>query len=107
MKFGDVITAVASLFLITVLISYPLETVLISLLGLNWAPTIGALISVLLGGLIIGYVFSGKTADGKKEALVKISILFGYAFRFDRKWGLLTLITYFLNMIFSVLQHYV
>lgn len=76
MKFGDVITAVASLFLITVLISYPLETMLISLLGLNLAPTIGALISVLLGGLIIGYVFSGKTADGRKEALVKISILF-------------------------------
>ena len=76
MKFGDVITAVASLFLITVLISYPLEIVLISLLGLYWAPTIGALISVLLGGLIIGYIFSGKTANGRKEGLVKISVLF-------------------------------
>jgi MFS family permease len=75
-KFGDVITAVASLFLITVLISYPLEIVLISLLGLYWAPTIGALISVLLGGLIIGYIFSGKTANGRKEGLVKISVLF-------------------------------
>ena len=76
MKFGDVIIAVASLFLITVLISYPLEIVLISLLGLYWAPTIGALISVLLGGLIIGYIFSGKTDGGKKEVLVKISVLF-------------------------------
>ena len=76
LKFGDVITAVASLFLITVLISYPLEIVLISLLGLYWAPTIGALISVLLGGLIIGYIFSGKTANGRKEGLVKISVLF-------------------------------
>ena len=76
LKFGDVITAVASLFLITVLISYPLESVLISLLGLNLAPTIGALISVLLGGLLVGYIFAGKTDDGRKEVLVKISILF-------------------------------
>ena len=75
MKFGDIITAVASLFLITILISYPLETVLISLLGLNLAPTIGALISVLLGGLIIGYIFSGKTDNGK-AVIVKISVLF-------------------------------
>jgi small-conductance mechanosensitive channel len=33
--------------------------------------------------------------------------LIGYAFRFDRKWGFLTLITYFLNMFLSVLQHFV
>ena len=76
MKFGDIIIAVASLFLITVLISYPLEIMLVSLLGLNLAPTIGALISVLFGGLIIGYIFLGKTDDCKKEVLVKISVLF-------------------------------
>ena len=76
MKLGDLITAVASLFLTTVLISYPLEAMLISLLGLYWAPTIGALISVLLGGLIIGYIFAGKTDHGKREFLVKISVLF-------------------------------
>jgi hypothetical protein len=75
-KFGDVITAVASLFLITILISYPLEIMLISILGLYWAPTIGASISVLLGGLIIGYIFSGKTENSGKEAMVKISTLF-------------------------------
>ena len=33
--------------------------------------------------------------------------LIGYAFRFDKKWGFLTLATYFLNMTLSVLQHYV
>ena len=33
--------------------------------------------------------------------------LIGYAFRFDRKWGFLTLVTYFLNMSLSVLQHFV
>ena len=76
MKFGDIVTAVASLFLITVLISYPLESLLISLLGLNLAPTISALFSVLFGGLLVGYFFVGKADNGRKESLVKISILF-------------------------------
>jgi len=76
LRFGDVITAVASLFLITILISYPLEIVLVSILGLYLAPTIGALISVLLGGFIIGYIFSGKIENGSKEVIVKISVLF-------------------------------
>jgi hypothetical protein len=75
-RFGDVITAVAALFLVTVLISYPLEIVLISILGLELAPTMGALVSVLLGGLIIGYVFSRKMGNGGTEVIVKISILF-------------------------------
>jgi hypothetical protein len=33
--------------------------------------------------------------------------LIGYNFRFDRKWGFVTLATYFLNMILSILIHYV
>jgi small-conductance mechanosensitive channel len=33
--------------------------------------------------------------------------LIGYAFRFDKNWGFLTLATYFLNMVLSVLQHFV
>ena len=76
MRFGDVITAVVSLFLVTVLISYPLEIVLISVLGLHSGPPIGASISVFLGALIIGYVFSGRITDSRKEAIVKISVLF-------------------------------
>ena len=76
MRFGDIIIAVASLFLVTFLISYPLEIVLIQILGLSLAPTIGALVSVLLGGLIIGYIFARKIGNGRKEAIVRISILF-------------------------------
>ncbi len=76
MRFGDIIIAVASLFLVTFLISYPLEIVLIQILGLSLAPTIGALVSVLLGGLIIGYIFSRKIGNNRKEAIVTISILF-------------------------------
>jgi hypothetical protein len=33
--------------------------------------------------------------------------LIGYSFRFNKKWGFVTLATYFLNMTLSVLAHYV
>jgi hypothetical protein len=74
-KFGDIVTAVASLFLITILISYPLEILLISFLGLALAPTVGAIISVLIGAMIIGYIFSGK-GNGNRWVIMKISVLF-------------------------------
>ena len=99
MRFGDVITAVASLFLITVLISYPLEMLLISLLGLSLAPTIGALISVLIGGLLVGYVFAGKTDEGRKEVLVKISILFTVLMLFSIVLNNAVLGQYFTNWV--------
>ena len=99
MKFGDIVTAVASLFLITVLISYPLESLLISLLGLNLAPTIGALISVLLGGLLVGYVFAGKTNGGRKEVLVKISIFFTVLMLFSIVLNNAVLGEYFTNWV--------
>ena len=76
MKFGDIIIAVASLFLITILISYPLEVLLISFLDLSLAPTVGAIISVLLGAVTVGYIFSGKITNGNKWVIVKISALF-------------------------------
>ena len=76
MKFGDVATAIASLFLITVLISYPLEVLLMSFLDLTLAPTLGAIISVFLGAVTIGYIFSGKMTNDKRWVIVKISVLF-------------------------------
>ena len=76
MRFGDVITAVVSLFLVTVLISYPLEIVLIPILALQSNPPIGASISVFIGTLLIGYVFSGRMIDSRRESIVKISVLF-------------------------------
>jgi len=63
--------------------------------------------------LLLDYILN---VDFRSTALVGPYILFyyvglwgliGYAFRFDKKWGFLTLITYFLNMSLSVLQHFV
>ena len=99
MKFVDIVTAVASLFLITVLISYPLESLLISILGLNLAPIIGALISVLLGGFLVGYVFAGKTDGGRKEVLVKISIFFTVLMLFSIVLNNAVLGEYFTNWV--------
>ena len=76
LRFGDVLTAVASLFLITVLVSYPLETVLIPTLGFYLGPTLGALVSVLTSSLIVGYIFAQKTLESRKESIAKISVLF-------------------------------
>ena len=33
--------------------------------------------------------------------------LIGYSFRFSKKWGFVTLVTYFFNIILSGLQHFV
>ena len=63
--------------------------------------------------LVLDYVL---TFDFRSTAIVGPYILLyyvglwgliGYSFRFDKKWGFLTLATYFLNMILSVLAHYV
>ena len=63
--------------------------------------------------LVLDYILD---FDFRSTALVGPYVLFyyvglwgliGYAFRFDKKWGFLTLVTYFLNMSLSVLQHFV
>lgn len=104
MRFGEIITAVASLFLVTFLISYPLEIVLISFLGLSLAPTIGALVSVLLGGIIIGYIFSGKMGNGRKEVIVTISILFTVLMIFSIILNNAVLGNYFTNWVNETFQ---
>lgn len=104
MRFGDIIVAVASLFLVTFLISYPLEIVLIQILGLSLAPTIGALVSVLLGGLIIGYIFSEKMGNGRNQVIVTISILFTVLMIFSIILNNAVLGNYFTNWVNETYQ---
>ena len=58
MKFGDVVTAVASLAVIMVLILVPVEMVLVSALGFYWGQNVSVIVSILLGALIVGYIFA-------------------------------------------------
>ena len=75
MKFGDVVTCVASIALINVLIGVPVENVLVSALGFYWGHTVSMAVSFLLGALIIGYIFAGKIWEARREAITKITVL--------------------------------
>jgi hypothetical protein len=63
--------------------------------------------------LILDYVltfeFRSTAIVGPYVLLYYVGLwgLIGYSFRFDKKWGFVTLATYFMNMVFSVLVHYV
>jgi len=63
--------------------------------------------------LILDYIlpfdFRSTAIAGPYVLLYYVGLwgLIGYSFRFSKKWGLVTLATYFLNMILSVLAHYV
>ena len=75
MKFGDIVTCVASLAVILALIGFPLELVLIPALGVDWGPTVSSAISILLSALIGGYIFAGKIWEARMESITKITVL--------------------------------
>jgi len=76
LKFGDVVTAVASSAVIMVLIHFPLMIALIPALGSYWGINVSAIISVLLSALIVGYVFAAKIwEESRMEAIAKITVL--------------------------------
>lgn len=58
---------------------------------------------------LLSFDFRSTAIAGPYVLLYYIGLwgLIGYGFRFDRKWGFLTLATYFLNMTLSILTHYV
>jgi len=76
LKFGDVVTAVASSVVVMVLIHFPLMIVLIPALGAFWGINVSAIISVLLSALTVGYVFATKIwEESRMEAIAKITVL--------------------------------
>jgi len=79
LKFGDVVTCVASIAVIFALIAFPLEMVLFSALGIsgmsNWGYMVSLIVSLLLSALISGYIFAGKIWEARREAITKITVL--------------------------------
>jgi hypothetical protein len=63
--------------------------------------------------LILDYIlpfdFRSTAIAGPYVLLYYVGLwgLIGYSFRFDKKWGFVTLATYFMNMTLSILAHYV
>jgi len=75
LKFGDVVTCVASLAVILVLVGIPLQMVLIPALGSNWGYVISA-VSFLLTALIGGYIFASKIwEEARMETIARITVL--------------------------------
>ena len=75
MKFGDVIMAVASFFLIEVLLYAVLMFIFLPLFT-SWSADIAGVISVFVTALIVGYLFSQKIQEkSSKEAITKIAVL--------------------------------
>jgi len=82
LKFGDVITAVASLSAAYILLSFVLSAVMIPL-NSYWGVDIATIVSILVSSLIIGYVFAVKIhEESRRGAISRIVVLFTLVFTF-------------------------
>jgi len=82
LKFGDIITAVATLTIIHVLLDTVLFAALIPV-DSTWSPDVAAIVSFLLSSLIVGYVFAAKIyEESRRGAIGKIAVLFAVVVMF-------------------------
>jgi len=84
LRFGDVVTCVASMAVIFALIFAPLDMVLFSALGIsgmtNWGYIVSIIVSLFLSALISGYIHAGKIWEARREAIAKITVLWAALF---------------------------
>jgi uncharacterized protein YhhL (DUF1145 family) len=89
LKFGDVIIAVASLTVAFFLFDCVFNLVLVPATSTDWGAMAAVIVSILVSGLVVGYVFAGKIREESRMASVgKVVILFAAVF------GLLVMIVY-------------
>jgi hypothetical protein len=78
LKFSDVILAVATVAVIDVLVDFVLGIVLIPSMGSYWGLNSSFILSVLVAGLVVGWVFAGKIQEKSRvRAVGKIAVLLG------------------------------
>jgi hypothetical protein len=95
LKFSDVIVAVASLTVAFILFDCVFNLALVPTTSTDWGAMVAVILSILLSGLVVGYVFAGKIQEESKRASIgKVVILFTAVF------GLLVTIVY------SAIYHY-
>lgn len=76
MKFGDVVTAVATSAVILVLFEFVFGIAFVAVLGAYWGMNIGFMVSVLLTGVVVGYIFARRIwEEARIEAIGKIAVL--------------------------------
>jgi len=82
LKFGEVVVAVASLAVVYVLIYSVLSIALVPMNSF-WGLNVSFVVSVLVSGLIVGYVFAGKIREESRMASIgKIVVLFAFVIMF-------------------------
>jgi hypothetical protein len=80
LKFGDVILAVATAAVIDVLVDFVLSIALIPSMGAYWGLNSSFILSALVTGLVVGWVFAGKIQEeSRMRAVGKIAVLLGAA----------------------------
>jgi len=78
LKFSDVILAVATMGVIDVLVYLVLGMALIPSMGSFWGLNSAAVISMLVAGLVAGFVFAGNIQEESRiRAVGKIAVLLG------------------------------
>jgi hypothetical protein len=89
LKFGDIIIVVASLTVAFILFDCVLNLALIPATGSDYGAMVAVIVSILLSGLVVGYVFAGKIQEESRRASIgKVVVLFAAVF------GLLIMIVY-------------
>ena len=75
MKFGDIITAVASVALVSTLLYFVLLAVFLPV-NYSFAPSVAGFGSIFFASLIVGYVFAAKINDeSRRGAIARIAVL--------------------------------
>jgi hypothetical protein len=77
MKFEDVVTAVASLIVILVLVTFPMTLLVVPVLDPSYGRYVGVAVSFLITAVIVGYIFAGKIREARLESVSKIAVLSG------------------------------
>jgi hypothetical protein len=82
LKFGDVITAVASLTVVVTLLDFVFLVILVPV-DPYWGVDVASILSILVASLIVGYVFAPKIQEGPRmSAIGRIVVLFTFVIMF-------------------------
>jgi hypothetical protein len=83
LKFGDIIVVVASLTVGFFLLDCVFNLALIPTTSSDYGAMFAVILSILVSGLIVGYVFAGKIQEESRRASIgKVVALFGAVFGF-------------------------
>jgi hypothetical protein len=95
LKFGDIIVVVASLTVAFILFDCVFNLALVPATGSDYGAMAAVIVSILLSGLVVGYVFAGKIQEeSRRTSIGKVVVLFTAVF------ALLIMIVY------GVIYHY-